>query len=355
MSSSPLRLTIDGPEGAIATGGGGSAFSRGIVWRLRGDNALVSLLGPKGPAAGPADPERSRIWPRARVAVTEPAPAAADLGRTYWIEGSELVCHTMGAQGALSRRTVLASDALAGSSPSAVRTGGRDAVAYLAKATPSRAERHARLWVEGGGTVDLSPDGAGASAVVLVAAGRDRVVAMSLDARQAMSPVHARSIRVSPEGRAELGSDDVVFIGGPPEHFTELAALPVGPIPTAFIALATDRSFALHSIALTGAKDAAVHELAYPNGLDPAPVAGAVACNRTFVFYARPEAREPNASHVLEIATIAPNGAFEVRDVAARAHRITEITAAASDERTVWVTYTTGREAFARRIVCAGL
>ncbi|HVK64142.1 MAG TPA: hypothetical protein VM694_06705, partial [Polyangium sp.] len=61
------RFLIDGPEQPIAVGGAATVFSKGIVWRLSGNAAQVTLFGPDGPAPGPSEPERARKWPRGKV------------------------------------------------------------------------------------------------------------------------------------------------------------------------------------------------------------------------------------------------------------------------------------------------
>ena len=71
----------------------------------------------------------------------------------------------------------------------------REVAIYIARAEKKTDERGARIWVEGAGSAALSSDGSGASSVAL-AASEGGLVAVMLDLRSAMSPVHARTIEV---------------------------------------------------------------------------------------------------------------------------------------------------------------
>ncbi|WP_281316643.1 hypothetical protein [Polyangium sp. y55x31] len=344
------RFLIDGPEQPIAIGGAATVYSKGVIWRLSGNAAQVTLFGPDGPAHGPSEPERARKWPRGRVAVAEDASGVM---HTYWIEGSGLVRSALDAEGKLGAPEVVANDAVPGTSPSALRTGGRDAVAYLAAPNARNAERHGRLWVEGGGVLDLSPEGSGATSISLVPVGEGQVIAMWLDARSAMTPVHARRFEIR-EKTTALAADDVVFVGGPPEGYPELVGARAGNSAAGLLPLSTDKGFALHDILVDWNGKAKIKTLDYPNGMDTAPVAAAPACGETIVVYARPEAKEPGSPQVLEIATLGGSGAIEAQEVAAYPGQVLELHAAAADANTVWVVYTAGTKSFAMRLGCGG-
>ena len=92
------RFLLAGPEEPIAMGGAATVFSKGIVWRLSGNAASVSLFGPKGPAPGPSEPERSKKWRRGKVSVAEDGPGAM---HAYWIQGSQLIRNTPTSEGKL--------------------------------------------------------------------------------------------------------------------------------------------------------------------------------------------------------------------------------------------------------------
>ncbi len=347
---STARFMLDGPELPIAMGGAATVFSKGILWRLSGNAGSVSLFGPNGPAPGPSEEERTKKWPRGKVAVAEDASGSM---HSYWIEGKELIRHKITPEGKLEEQEVVLHDAVVGTSPSALRVGGRDVVAYMALGNKRNAERHARLWVEGGGILDLSPEGSGASSVFLVPVGEGQVIAMWLDARQAMTPVHARRFEVR-EKTTAIAADDVVFVGGPPEGYPELIGIRSGGSAAGMLPLATDKGFALHNILVDWKGNTTVAALEYPNGMDIAPVAGATACGRSIVMYTRPETKEPGAPQVLELATLGTNGSVDVEEVAAYPGQVLELSAGAINENTVWVVYTANAKSFALRIGCGG-
>lgn len=347
---STARFTLDGPELPIAMGGAATVFSKGILWRLSGNAASVSLFGPNGPAVGPSEEERKKKWPRGKVAIAEDSSGSM---HAYWIEGRELIRHKITAEGKLEEQETVLHDAVGGTSPSALRVGGRDVVAYMAQGNKQNAERHARLWVEDGGVLDLSPEGSGASSVTLVPVGEGHVIAMWLDARQAMTPVHARRFEVR-EKTTAIAADDVVFVGGPPEGYPELLGLRWGGSAAGLLPLATDKGFALHNILVDWEGKTTVAALEYPNGMDIAPVAGAAACGQSIVVYARPETKEPGAPQVLELATLGTNGSVDVEEVAAYPGQVLELSAGAIDASTVWVVYTANAKSFALRVSCNG-
>src|SRR5690606_29323443 len=74
--------------------------------------------------------------------------------------------------------------------------------------------------------VRLSAEGAGATTLRFLPRG-DTPVAVYLDTRTAMVPVHARQLSVESEELA-LGEDTVVFVGGAPERGIDFAVAAVG-------------------------------------------------------------------------------------------------------------------------------
>jgi hypothetical protein len=347
---STARFMLDGPELPIAMGGAATVYSKGVIWRLSGNAASISLFGPNGPAPGPSEEERTKKWSRGKVAVAEDASGAM---HSYWIEGKELIRNKITPDGKFENPEVVVHDAVSGSSPAALRSNGRDVVAYMAVGNASNKERHARLWVEGGGILDLSPEGSGASSVALVPMGEGQVIAMWLDARSAMTPVHARRFEVR-EKTTAIAADDVVFVGGPPEGYPELTAIRVGSSAAALLPLSTDKGFALHDILVNWQGKIKIGTLDYPNGMDIAPVAGASACGESIIIYTRPEKKEPGSPQVLELATVGANATIDVEEVAAYPGHVLELSAAATDENTVWAVYTANAKSFALRISCGG-
>jgi hypothetical protein len=123
----------------------------------------------------------------------------------------------------------------------------REVAIYIARAEKDGRARGTR-WLEGAGSAALSSDGSGASSVTLVPSVTGAVAVM-LDARAAMSPVHARAIEADESGPARLGPDVVVFVGPSPEGRTEVTAAAGAEGPIAFIPFAQNTSsFGLTSL-----------------------------------------------------------------------------------------------------------
>lgn len=244
------------------------------------------------------------------IAPVQPgAPAFVALGRgpallsgyAYWIRGGKLQRRALAGS---DKPEVLASDARDGTRVASApeRAGEPPAVAYIAHAAN---RLHAKLWVQGGGTVDLTPD-AGANSVALASTGSG-LVAVSLSGRTAMSAVHARTITFS-GNKPKLGDDVVVWVGGASQPLTELSAIAAPDRDVwAFLPLERDIThFGLARIEV-GAQpsmDSAVTWRDFPNGIDPAPVATARMCGRAAVLYARPSEATPGSPQELHLAAL---------------------------------------------------
>lgn len=344
MEADHVGLDVDiGPAGPVV------ATPLGAMYRTKDDDVVVAPLHRDADGTVAILPT-----PLAAVAVPTIAPPPAFAGgHLYWVAHGKLVRRAVDAHaGGLE---VLADDAVDGSRVAAVVPEGqkRAIAAYVARPAAKDAERTARLWTEGRGVRDLSPEGSGASSVALAAAQR-RVVAVVLDGRNAMTPVHARTVEIAEDGEPRIGADVVVTVGPPPEQHTEVVAAETAAGPIALVALAKDeRSFGLAAI-LVGKEprmDAPIQWAAYPNGLDPAPVASTRACGGTLVAYARPDTADPGAATALAFGTVSADGSIEPRDVVTRERGIRHATMAPvpGGVLLVWATIT---RAYARVIRC---
>ena len=194
-----------------------------------------------------------------------------------------------------------------GAALAAAPVGSHSVVAYLRDHVTSEGVRMAAyLADETGAEQPLSDDGAGATSVALTGA-----VAVYIDARRGMSPVHARALGAGP--KVAVGPDVVVFVGGSAEAATRVYAASSGKTTWALLPIAHDIGFGLAVIAL-GADpqmDAPVAWSDYPNGLDPAPVAAATTDDGTaYVARVRPSSPTYNSPRVLELGRIDAAGAF---------------------------------------------
>jgi hypothetical protein len=286
--------------------------------------------------------ERSKTMPRSKTFDVErispmPAPTVARGSRAYWISHGRLVrrdfSRSESGQAGAGTLEVLANDAY-DSSRVAVRTVpgaiSRDLVAYVARPVTPRGDRRARLWVERtadqdaasgpGRSLDLSDDAAGASSVAL--AGTDtRTWAVSLDARIAMSPLHARTIDLGEGGAVRYGPDVVVFVGEAEAAHTEIDLAVLDGEPVALVPLPKDAGgfgLALVAFGREPRVDSPAVWKTYPNGIKPALVAVGHLCGAEWVAYVKPTEASPSAPRVLVLAPLdGPTLGPEVTVVAA--------------------------------------
>lgn len=281
-----------------------TATSDGVVLLTRDDRLLVARRAP-----GPR-PDKTSIAaldvPQAAFSVLRRAPAVAG-GRAYWISHGRLVRRALDPDAPLE---VLDQAAREGSRVAAVELKRGAAVAFLGRADADGTS-HARLWVEGKPTLDLTPEGAGASSVALVRSG-DHLLFTAIDGRSAMTPLHARSVRA--EGAiVTLGDDVVVWVGGPSQAWTETFVSAEPGRAWAEVPIERDVThFGLASVEL-GAEphmDCDVAFFDYANGLDLAPVATAELCGRAHVAFARPTASAPHSPEELVLVRSGTNEAL---------------------------------------------
>jgi hypothetical protein len=181
----------------------------------------------------------------------------------------------------------------------------------------------------------------------------DGAVAVYLDTRTSMVPVHARHVGVRGDkgDKLALGADFVVFVGGAPERGIDFA-----------LGLGNKELFALvpmaHDTADFGMASVPIHDppkidvpavwSLYPNGLDPAPIAAAGG----FVVRVRPREREPGSPRVLELGRIDDAGVFTTLGAVADGRRITDVTMAIDKDGGVWLLYGDSNATFLERRLC---
>jgi hypothetical protein len=235
--------------------------------------------------------------------------------------------------------------------------GGIHAVlAYLASRQTSEGWV-TEAWIESDDDppVRLSEDGSGATSVALAPRGGS-LLALSVDARAALTAMHARPIAY--DGRLHLGEDAVLFVGGPGDRRTA-ATLAVPPTGTVFGLLPIARGVSEFGMALVTIEDPPrvdepVSWSLYDNGLDPAPVAAAVLGGRPWALRVRPQSPEPKAAQVLELGTLGDAGRppFTSRALVATAAAATHVDLAVDAFGAVWATWVDAAGSWLERLVC---
>jgi hypothetical protein len=213
-------------------------------------------------------------------------------------------------------------------------------LAYVRESTTSvGAVREAMVTLNDGPPVQLSEDGSGATSIELVE--RDyEIVALSFDARVAMTPVHARILRVE-GGRLTLGRDGVVFVGGPGErHTTGTLALDKDGGIFALVAVANFADgFGMAAVRLSHppTDDEPTAWSLYPGGLDPAALAASRGVAPIRVARARPSSSDINASRVLEVGELDLAGLFVPKCILSEAAYIKDVKLEIDRQGAMWL------------------
>lgn len=209
--------------------------------------------------------------------------------------------------------------------------------------------------LDDGEPVRISDEGSGATQISFVPHG-DKVVFLYLDARTAMTPVHAREISIGKDGKLALGNDAVLMVGGPAERGVVLAAGRTKDGPIGLIPLPHDvAGFGMISLKVESPpKDDVKGTVSlYPNGIDPAPLAATRAdSDRMYVARVVPESGERGAPRALELGHTDLQGAFTSHGLVARGVGITDVAITLDTSKTVWVLYGDAGHTWLSRFAC---
>jgi hypothetical protein len=337
----PLELPLRGPAALVLRGD-----TLNAILDDDGRPRVVSLAA--GPLPASASPMR------------EPATGGASAGLAVpcAIAGERIFCPDR--TGAVHRVNAAGEDRVVASSRTGTRVaagmlgGTHTGVAYLASRKTSEGwVSEAWLAVDDDVPLRLSEDGSGATSLA-VAQRESSLLALTVDARSALTAMHARSVAY--DRGLRLGEDVVVFVGGPGDRRTAAAlALPITGPAWALLPIARDvGSFGLATVRLDEPPrvDEPVVWSMYPNGLDPAPVAAAARGGRTWVARVRPRAADPSSSLVLELGDLATDGGFVVRDVVATAGTPRDVALTHDSHGALWVAWVDTSGSWVERLAC---
>jgi hypothetical protein len=355
----PAEQAFRGPAAMVT-----SATELKLVANDSGKPRIFAVkLGPPPPASAPA--------------VVPPKPSSFFAMRWPPCEMAGRWAYCQAAGGIVYRTTLGATDTkqIAKSQPStriaAAALGPDHAVLGTldARRTTEGVLMQAFVTLDDGETTRLSEDGAGATVLQLVPRG-DRAVALYLDARMAMLPVHARPMSLRGRDLA-LADDTVVFVGGPPERGIELTPAVAGSSVFALVPTAretTDFGMAAIPIAESPKDDVQPTWSLYPNGLDPAPIAatssavagerrdggtgGVGAATSAWVARVRPSERTVGAPRIVELGRLDSAGAFTSLGGISTGKRVTDMAITADAYGSVWILYGDTNATWLERRVC---
>jgi hypothetical protein len=232
--------------------------------------------------------------------------------------------------------------------------GSHAVLAYLASRQTSEGWV-SEAWVEldDDAPVRVSEDGSGATSVALALAGSS-LVALMVDARTALTAMHARPLRY--DRGLRLGEDVVTFVGGPGDRRTACALATshdgslVGLLP-----ISKDvGNFGLALVKLEDPPrvDEPVTWAMYPNGLDPAPVAAASDRARTWVARIRPQDSEPGSQRELEIVELVDAASLSSRTVVDTNGSPSDVAIAVDEAGALWVAWLDSSGSWLERLAC---
>ncbi len=345
---------IDGPT-KLARPGPFTAVSRmGFVDFYAQDHGAPALAGSvKVDARGSAPTGNAPpVSPAERSAV----PACASAGTTHVFctnAAGEVRRYRLGSDRVESDNFV--ARARPGSPVAAALVSGHTLVAYLRDRTTSEGNvTEAYVESDDGTETRLSEDGAGATSIALASRGTDAVAAY-VDARRAMSPVHARVLTASP--KLALGKDAVLFVAGTAETYTRVTLGVRGHTAYALLPVAHDLAFGQATVKIDGDPkvDSPVTWSEYPNGLDPAPIAATISADSSSVMVARvrPSAAKFGSPRVLELGSIDASSAFVPFGVVPTEGTPIDVAIAGDGASGVVIAYTGYGGGWSERLNCA--
>jgi hypothetical protein len=285
-------------------------------------------------------------------------PTVAGLSVPCASAGTRIFCPdrtgAIRSSGAAEGDTIVASSRMGTRIAAGLIGGKRTALAYLASRQTSEGwVTEAWLAVDDKTPVRFSEDGCGATAITLRPRGAS-LVALMVDARAALTAMHARSATFDHDLR--LGEDVVVFVGGPGDRRTAAVfAPPATGLSSGLLPIAKDvGDFGLAIVKLEDPPrvDEPVTWSMYPNGLDPAPVAAALARGRTWVALVRPQSAKPVSPRTLELGEINAAGAFVPYEEIPTGNLPSDVALASDDRATLWLAWVDSSGSWLERLAC---
>jgi hypothetical protein len=280
-----------------------------------------------------------------RLALSEPAQRATTPGCAA--AGGFLFC--MDRTGAIHKSAVVGQQgpvvarARAGAPIAASSIGGSHVLlAYLAdKQTTEGTTTVAHAIVDDAAPVLLSEEGAGATFITLAPRGAE-VVAMYVDARRVLTPVHARVLTFA--DKLALGSDAVLFVGGGSDGRLG-GALALGPRGTEHALIAIEKDFKDFGMAAIRIEDqprddARVTWSLYPAGMERAAVAATQGTSPIRVLRTRPASADPRAKAILELGELDAAGVYKATCAVAESAAFRDLAIAVDRRGSLWLAYT---------------
>lgn len=317
-----------------------------VIYNQNGSPRAVSLPAPPAEkGAAPAKGAKGGDKKPERLALSEPAeraalPPCAFAGGLWFCADAAGNIHRMAGVGV--EGPVIA-EARPGAMIAAAPIGGSRVVyAYLAdRKTTEGSTTVAMAAIDGAPPETLSEDGAGATFVTLAPRG-DEVIALYLDQRRVLTPVHARIIRAN--GKIGFGPDAVIFVGGGSDGRLS-GAVARGAPGNEFGLLALDKDdkeFGMAAVRIDEPPrdDARVTWSLYPAAMERAPFAVTQGAAPARVLRVRPAGPGADAKRVLELGELDASGGYKPSCPVAEGARFADPAIAVDRRGALWIAYT---------------
>lgn len=344
----------------VAAAGPAVATARGVVLMDRENRLSVARL-----AEPPVNGARPRTTPLAELpqgaGPFQLARGPVERGGVaYWVSRGQLLGEPIGSALLGAPAQVLSRDARVGTR-AAVPVGAREwteqlprVVAYIARPKGPDDPARAKLWVEGRAEpLNLNDELSSAHSVAL-AATKDGLVVLFLEARTGMSSIHQRTIRFPTPSEPSLGPDRIIWVGGPSRPSTEIVAQGADASHvTALLALERDAThFGLLQLdaPLLESEPLELRWLLYANGIEPSPFAALRLCGRDVIALGRPSSAIPSALQELALVDLSGKQP-EVVAIVARSKAFFEISLASAGRGALLV-YVADHRTWARTLHC---
>lgn len=341
-------------SGARARAGGPAALAflapdaPRLVYNVQGAPALEAplLLAPKAAASRNAQvPQPAGGSPAAAEAPRASRSSCAVAGGHAFCMDAEGAIHRRPLSGAGTDRDTRVAHGRKGTKIAAAPLGDRAVLAFLAqRKTTEGVVTQAFAVLDDSPAIPLSEEGSGATSVAIVARG-DHLLAVYTDTRSALTPVHARIVRVAamPGGpRLDLGRDAVIYVAGGSDRWLE-AAVGTDERGTAYAIVPTTLEgggFGMATVRVDGAPadDLPAQTSAYPTSIQPALLAATQGRSPVLVARVRPESAAASSPRLLELGRIDDAGRFEPLCELAKSRSFEHLELAAEGDE-LWVAY----------------
>ncbi|MFO0675615.1 MAG: hypothetical protein U0169_03715 [Polyangiaceae bacterium] len=348
---------VDGPLQLPSTGPAALAMVGDVLHVVVHDKGLPrTVTFPSLPLPPKAATPHASILESPGPRVSSP-PCALATPFVYCMDDSGAIARSeLRAQGTPAAPAKVVAHALRGTRFAAARAGDGSILLYLAsRKTTEGFVTSAWLVANEGLPVHFSEEGSGATTVDLLPRAGD-YLALLVDARFSMTPVHARTFAWTGTS-FRIGKDAVVFVGGSGERETR-GLLGSTPRTTfGFVPIARDvNEFGVATVTISEPPkdDAPTTWSLYPGGIDPAPFAATHGLPVVVVLRTRPDGPGAESAKVLEIGSVDDSGTFTSMGIVDTRGRPRDLALVPDRHGTLWLHYTDARGSFVERRACPG-